>query len=43
MVAEFSESVNMYYFPWVAKYLVAQASMEPNLHTMFMTILQTGH
>ena len=39
MVAEFSESVSWAHLPWVAKYLVQRASIEPNLHTLYMDFL----
>ena len=38
MVAEFSESVSQAHLPWVAKYLVKRASIEPNLHTLYVWI-----
>ena len=39
MVAEFSESVAHAHLLWVAKYLVERASIEPNLHTLYMDFL----
>ena len=36
MVEQFSESVGDIYLPWVAVYLVEQASIELNLHTLYL-------
>ena len=39
MVEQFSESVEDIYLPWVAVYLVERASIEPNLHTLYLRFL----
>ena len=36
MVEQFSESVEDIYLPWVAVYLVERASIEPNLHALYL-------
>ena len=36
MVEQLSESVGDIYLPWVAVYLVERASIEPNLHTLYL-------
>ena len=36
VVEQLSESVKDIYLPWVAVYLVEQASIEPNLHTLYL-------
>ena len=36
MVEQPSESVGDIYLPWVAVYLVEQAYIEPNLHTLYL-------
>ena len=36
MVEQLSESVGDIYLPWVAVYLVEQAYIEPNLHTLYL-------
>ena len=39
MVEQFSESVEDIYLPWVAVYLVERASIEPNLHALYLRFL----
>ena len=39
MVEQLSESVGDIYLPWVAVYLVERASIEPNLHTLYLHFL----
>ena len=41
MVAEFSESIGDVYLPWVAVYLVERASIEPNLHSLYLAFLDS--
>ena len=36
MVEQLSKSVGDTYLPWVAVYLVERASIEPNLHTLYL-------
>ena len=36
MVEQLSESVGDIYLPWVAVYLVERASIELNLHTLYL-------
>ena len=36
MIEQFSKSLGDIYFPWVAVYLVERASIEPNLHTLYL-------
>ena len=39
MANKFRESVSHAYLPWMAQYLVRRASIEPNLHTLYMAFI----
>ena len=39
MSAHFQESFNQVYLPWMEHYLVKRASIEPNLHNLYLVFI----